>query len=107
MTSLLHILRDEDGFLCHRADWNTEIAQQLALQDNIQLGDAHWEIIALAQRYFDTYAASPGSKLLVRYVRHEAGTEKGSSMYLMRLFGGQAAKTVSRIAGLPKPEHCL
>jgi len=102
-----HIHTDDEGFLLRQSDWSADIADAIARQEGITLEETHWEIIRLAQQYFSTYAASPGSKLLVRYVRREAGPEKGNSIYLMKLFGGQAAKTVSRIAGLPKPEHCL
>lgn len=98
---------DDEGFLCQQQDWTREWAEHTAAQSRIALTEAHWEIILLAQQYFERYAASPGSKLLVRHVRRECGPEKGSSIYLMQLFGGQAAKTVSLIAGLPKPEHCL
>ncbi len=99
--------RTEDGFLLDPQDWDEALATALAAEAGIVLTAAHWEILHLARRYYATYAASPGSKLLVRYARHELGTDKGSSLYLMQLFGGQAAKTVSRIAGLPKPDHCL
>lgn len=99
--------RTEDGFLCNPDDWTPAIAGMLAAEDGIALGPAHEEIIALARRYFSIYGSAPGSRLLVRYIRRELGETKGSSLYLMQLFGGRAARTVSRIAGLPKPDHCL
>lgn len=98
---------DDEGFLCNHRDWSAEWATATAAEYGIALSETHWEILRLAQQYFADYAASPGSKLLVRYVRRECGPEKGSSIYLMQLFGGRAAKTVSLVAGLPKPEHCL
>jgi tRNA 2-thiouridine synthesizing protein E len=43
----------------------------------------------------------------VSLVRRELGEEKGRSVYLLTLFPGSPAKLAARIAGLPRPEHCL
>lgn len=102
-----HILLDEHGFLRQCEQWTPAIAATLAREENLTLTDEHLDILALAQRYFAEYGTSPGSRLLVRYVRREMGETQGNSAYLMRLFGGRAARTISRLAGLPKPEHCL
>jgi len=40
-------------------------------------------------------------------VKTTLGPEQGSSMALMKLFGGTPAKTVAKYAGLAKPPHCL
>ena len=44
---------------------------------------------------------------LVKYVSQTLGSDKGSSIYLLQLFPGSPAKVASKIAGLPRPEHCL
>lgn len=98
---------DENGFLQDFDDWTPAIATAIAAEESITLTEAHQEIISLVQRYFREFGTSPGSKLLVRYARKQLGDSKGNSIYLMQLFGGKAARTASRIAGLPKPDHCL
>ena len=88
-------------------DWSEAVAVELARDADITLTAAHWEIIVLLRRYYQCYQTVPASRALVGFVRRELGPDKGSSSYLMRLFGGSAAKSAARIAGLPKPDHCL
>jgi len=44
---------------------------------------------------------------LVRLTARELGSDKGNSIYLLRLFPGNPALVASRIAGLPRPENCF
>jgi tRNA 2-thiouridine synthesizing protein E len=50
---------------------------------------------------------SPASRALISHMKKELGAEKGRSVYVMKLFGGSAAKTAAKIAGLPKPDNCI
>ncbi|MFP6808653.1 MAG: TusE/DsrC/DsvC family sulfur relay protein [Pseudomonadales bacterium] len=97
---------DKDGFLRDFRDWTQEHGTQLASNDQIQLTDAHWEIINLVRAYYHQYGISPVTRVLVKLVKEELGESKGTSIYLMGLFSGKPAKLVSKIAGLPKPANC-
>ncbi|WP_281648618.1 TusE/DsrC/DsvC family sulfur relay protein [Parendozoicomonas sp. Alg238-R29] len=101
------LLLDNDGYLVNLSDWNTEVATALARTENIELSGAHWEIIHLIRQFYHTYDMAPSQRPLVRYVKENLGQEKGSSMYLMKLFPGSPAKIISRIAGLPRPTNCF
>ena len=98
---------DNNGFLADRGLWSPEAAHALAELENIQLTDAHWEILKLIQAFYDEYDASPANRALVNYVKAALGAEKGNSIYLMTLFPGSPTRLASRIAGLPKPKNCL
>jgi tRNA 2-thiouridine synthesizing protein E len=50
---------------------------------------------------------APAMRPLVKAVGRDLGPDKGRSMHLMRLFPGSPAKRAARLAGLPKPTHCL
>jgi tRNA 2-thiouridine synthesizing protein E len=50
---------------------------------------------------------SPASRALVSLVRRELGADKGTSIYMMKLFQGSPARMANKIAGLPKPDNCL
>ena len=97
---------DKEGFLRDLSDWNPDAAQVIAAGDGITLTDDHWCIIRIVRGYYDRYHLSPVTRVLVNLVKQELGPEKGSSIYLMRLFSGKPAKLVSKIAGLPKPPNC-
>jgi len=105
--ALRRIPLDPDGYLRNLADWDCEVAIALATDEGTTLTDAHWEIIQLVRTFYDATGLSPATRALVRLVAREAGVEKGKSIYLMRLFGGKPALSVSRIAGLPRPANCF
>mgnify|MGYP001191443660 FL=1 len=98
---------DSDGYIEELRDWNERIASEIARQENITLTDAHWEIIVLTRDFYERYQISPASRALTNLVQQESGGKKGTSLYLMKLFGGSPAKMVSKISGLPKPDNCI
>lgn len=98
---------DKEGYLRNLQDWNEDVAEQLAIEEDIILGTNHWEIVDLLRRFHRRHQMSPASRALVNLVKRELGKDKGRSVYLMKLFRGSPAKTASKIAGLPKPENCL
>ncbi|MFT4633714.1 MAG: tRNA 2-thiouridine synthesizing protein E [Candidatus Pseudothioglobus sp.] len=97
---------DSEGFLKNMADWSPAAADELALQDNLTLTPAHWEVINVERTYYQQFNVSPPARVLVKIVRDRLGTEKGRSIYLMQLFGGKPARLVAKLAGLPKPDNC-
>ena len=97
---------DKEGFLRDLSDWNPDVAQVLAKNEEIKLSDSHWQIINLVRDYYQRYQISPATRVLVKITREKLGKEKGNSIYLMQLFTGKPAKLVSKIAGLPKPANC-
>ncbi len=98
---------DSEGFLLELSDWSEPVAARLARAEDITLSDAHWEIILLTRQFYQQYKLSPAMRPLVKYIRLQLGADKGSSIYLLRLFPGSPAKLISKIAGLPKPDNCL
>jgi tRNA 2-thiouridine synthesizing protein E len=103
----MYIETTEDGYLRNLQDWTPEVANELALRQNIQLNAAHWEIINLLREFYFAYNASPAMRTLVKAVQQQYGAEKGNSIYLHTLFPGGAAKQANNIAGLPKPIRCI
>ena len=98
---------DKEGYLRNLDDWSHEVAQYIALNDNITLTDNHWEMIHLIRRFYQQFGLSPAMRPLVKFTAQELGPEKGKSIYLLQLFPGSPAKLLSKIAGLPRPDNCL
>jgi len=98
---------DKEGYLVSLEHWNEVVATTLAAQEQITLGPSHWEVINLLRIFYNRHQMSPANRALVNLVKRDLGSEKGKSIYLMKLFKGSPAKTASKIAGLPKPENCL
>ena len=98
---------DNDGYLQYFDDWNKAIAEAIAAREAIELSPAHWEIIELLRDFYGRFEQSPAMRPLVKFVGQQLGADKGNSIYLLKLFPGSPAKIASKIAGLPRPEHCL
>ncbi len=97
----------DEGFLSNFSDWDQQIAEILAARAEIELTAAHWEIILLMRDYYQQFKLLPNSRLFVKAVAHQLGTDKGNSRYLQRLFPPSPLKYVCQIAGLAKPPSCL
>lgn len=98
---------DKEGFLRNLSDWSPQVAEQIAVAEDVVLSNAHWEILHLLRAYYQEYDSSPAMRALVKYCALNLGSEKGKSIYLMSLFPGSPAKLGSKLAGLPKPDNCL
>lgn len=97
---------DAEGYLLDLALWSRPVAQTLARQAGIELSADHWRVIELARDFHANTGVSPAMRPLVKLVRERHGERLGSSIALMRLFSGNPAKEIARIAGLPRPTDC-
>ena len=100
-------LLDADGFLADWSTWNEEVAAILAAAAGLELDSCRLEVVLVLRDYFRKHGHSPAMRAMVSLVRRELGTDKGRSVYLLRLFPESPARVAARIAGLPRPEHCL
>ena len=92
---------DEDGNLKNLADWNKEIAVELAKQEGIdELTDRHWIVIDFMRNEYETKGDAPS----IRKLTKESGVD---TKELYKLFPKGPAKKAARIAGLPKPKGCI
>lgn len=101
------IATDTNGYLLSVHDWTPELAPVLAATENINLTDAHWEVVHFVRNFYLEFNTSPAIRALVKAMAQNMGAEKGNSRYLHRLFPKGAAKQATKIAGLPKPAKCL
>lgn len=98
---------DPDGYLKSLADWDEEVARLLAAEADLQLEEAHWEVIRVLRAFYQSHQLAPANRALVRLVGRELGPDKGRSIYLMKLFGGKPALLSAKVAGLPRPRNCF
>lgn len=98
---------DKEGYLENLEDWNIQVAETLAINEGIQLTDAHWEVINIMRDFFDQRGLSSTMRILVKLMGKNCGPDKANSLYLLKLFPGSPAKLASKIAGLPRPTNCL
>lgn len=92
---------NDEGFMTNPAEWNKEIAVELAKEEGLsELTDAHWKIIEFCRQS----ATQSGSAPTLRAITTKAGV---STKDLFALFPKGPAKKVAKISGLGKPEGCV
>ncbi|NOQ36925.1 MAG: TusE/DsrC/DsvC family sulfur relay protein [Methylococcaceae bacterium] len=102
----MELVLNDEGFLSKIGDWNEAVAVQLASLNEIELTEAHWEIILFMREYYQNYKHLPNSRVFTKAIAKQFGVEKGNSRYLHKLFP-QPLKYACKLAGLPKPPTCL
>lgn len=98
---------DEEGYLLDLSQWSEALAEEIAAKEELELTEAHWEILRVLRAFYEQFEVSPAMRPLVKAVTKELGADKGKSIYLMKLFPGSPPKLAAKIAGLPKPANCL
>ena len=104
---LEQIKTDDNGYLKNWQDWSVELVPELALQESIELTQAHWDVILFVRDFYLEYKTSPAIRALVKALEKKFGPEKSNSRYLYKLFPEGPAKQATKLAGLPKPVKCI
>ena len=98
---------DAEGFLASLDDWSEEVARSLSQQDNLELTDAHWQIVNLIRGYYQENGVAPNLRMLQKVLKTELGEDMADKRYLFDLFPYGPAKQAARYAGMPKPTGCV
>ena len=98
---------DEEGYLADLSQWDEDVANYMAKEDDIELTDAHWEVINFLREYYDEYQIAPAVRVLTKAIGKKLGKDKGNSKYLYQLFPYGPAKQACKFGGLPNPTGCV
>lgn len=99
---------DEDGYLKDMTEWSKEAAEYLAQSEDVEMSEAHWDLVDFLRDYYEQYQIAPMVKILTKEIAKKNGIEKkAASKMLYELFPAGPAKQACKIAGLPKPTGCV
>ncbi|MBT8204758.1 MAG: TusE/DsrC/DsvC family sulfur relay protein [Eudoraea sp.] len=90
---------NEEGYLLDFSQWDKEVGESLAAEQDISLTDKHWEVILYLQDKHDA-----GEALSIRGIK-KSGVINIKEFYA--LFPGGPLKKSTLIAGIPKPKSCI
>jgi len=99
MIAQKNILVNEEGYLTNFAQWDKEVGEEIAKENNISLTPKHWEVINYIQDEF-----KKDSPLSIRKIG-KSGVVDIKEFYA--LFPVGPLKTATKIAGVPKPASCI
>jgi dissimilatory sulfite reductase related protein len=92
---------DTEGFLTDPAQWNEEIAEEIARENGIpELTPQHWQVVKFMRERFLTTGTAP----TIRSLGKESGVPVKE---LYGLFPRGPAKLAAKIGGIPKPRGCI
>ena len=88
-------------------EWNPAFTEKIAKDHSIELTADDCLVLAIARAFYEETGISPDMRPLVKLLRTRGNPDLASSLELIRLFGGNPARMVAALAGLPKPVSCL
>jgi len=101
MKPITEALEDNDGFLVEMTQWSREIAEKLALKNDLgPLSEDHWKIIEYVKDYYQVHHQGPP---IVKIGQATGFTPRR----ICELFPCGVARGAYRLAGLPRPSGCL
>jgi tRNA 2-thiouridine synthesizing protein E len=101
------IATDAEGYLADLSDWSEDVATFLSQQDELALGEKHWQVINWIRDYYAEYGTAPNLRVMTKSIGNDLGEEFGDKKYLFDLFPYGPAKQAARYAGMPKPTGCV
>jgi TusE/DsrC/DsvC family sulfur relay protein len=91
---------DEQGFLLE-ANFSEQVVKVIASAEEVQLTDAHWEVVNYLREEYREHGHTPNFRNLLKGIGEiHPGID---SKYLYDLFPLGPAKQAAKIAGLPQP----
>ena len=94
---------DGEGYLIDPADWNEQVARELARQERIVLSDEHWAVIRFMREYYEQHHIAPDARHVMKHLAAYKGPGKSGRNDLFVLFPYGYVKQACKIAGMRKP----
>ncbi|MCP4283572.1 MAG: TusE/DsrC/DsvC family sulfur relay protein [Gammaproteobacteria bacterium] len=91
------------GFLENIEDWSRAVAEVIAVEEQLELSERHWDLINhLRDEYINNGGNQPNTRNLVKAMSKTWGDKSVKAKTLYDLFPGDPSKQGGRIAGLPE-----
>jgi len=94
---------DDEGYLIDPAQWNEQVAGELARQEHIVLTDEHWAVIRFMREYYEQHHIAPDARHVMKHLAEFKGEGKAERNDLFVLFPYGYVKQACKIAGMRKP----
>jgi len=94
---------DTEGYLVDPAQWNEQVAEELARQEHIILADEHWAVIRFVREYYERHHIAPDARHVMKPLAEFNGAAKAGRNDLSVLFPYVYVKQACRISGMRRP----
>ena len=103
MQDIESVQRDMEGYLVDPADWNRDIARQLARDENLELTDDHWKVMEFMRGYYDEHHIAADARFTIKFLADELGYGSKARKRLFELFPYGYVKQACKISGMKRP----
>jgi tRNA 2-thiouridine synthesizing protein E len=93
---------DPESNLLDLEHWSPHVAQRYAVEEGIELSEAHWAVVYCLRERFRVNGLAPSARDLSREMETEFASE-GGRRFLYELFPRGPVVQACHIAGLPLP----
>lgn len=94
---------DNEGFLLDPAEWDMDVAHELARGEKLDMSADHWTVVQFVRGWFEDRHAVPEARHALKDLRSKLGKEKATRKYLYSLFPYGYGQQACKIAGMRKP----
>jgi len=92
---------DAEGYLINPADWNEEVARELARGLQIDLVDDHWDVIGFMRSSYEEHQVIPDARHVIKHLEQRyPGTGRAR---LFELFPYGYVAQACKLAGMKRP----
>lgn len=96
----LDVRRDEEGYLIDPADWSEDVAEALAREEGIALGEEHWAVIGFMRDFLRSRNLTPDARYVIKHLKETRGAPRNR---LFELFPYGYVQQACKIAGMRRP----
>lgn len=90
------------GYLVEANDWDDDVAQVLAADEEVEMTEQHWDVVRfLRSEHVDNAGAEPNEREIMKAMKGLWG-KKPTSKDMYNLFPNMPSKQGRKIAGLPQ-----
>ena len=96
--------RNHQGYLQDPGDWTPRVAESLAREGSIELGEAHRVVLNYIRDYHEDHGVVPDIRHAARYLAERGdGDRKRARQSIFELFPYGYVKQACKIAGMRRP----
>tara|TARA_R110002096_G_scaffold52592_9_gene137459 strand:- start:850 stop:1185 length:336 start_codon:yes stop_codon:yes gene_type:complete len=95
--------KDNEGFLLDPGDWSSELAEQIAKSEEIEMSQDHWDVVHFVRSYYESNDTVPELRTTLKYLKQHVGDDKATRKHVYRLFPYGYGQQACKIAGMRKP----
>lgn len=98
---------DEEGFLLDPSDWDRDLAERIARDEQLELTPDRWTVVQFVRDHFEERGTVPEARFVLKMLEQTLGKERATRKFLQELFPYGYGQQACKIAGMRKPRKLM